>query len=195
MKETDYPFLTDCPRITVVGTTGSGKTTTAARLAQILNIPLIELDSLHWGPNWQERPKAEFQKKVAQALNFPAWVVDGNYSEVHPLTWGQATTLVWLDYDLPVILGQLLWRTLKRVTVHEKLWNNNYETWRGTFFSRDSLFFYIFPSRKRQHATYPQILRQPEYAHLQVLRLRSRRQTARWLSYVQESKKTGNRIL
>ena len=41
-------------RVVVVGTSGSGKTTLASRLAEILSVPHIELDALHWEAHWQE---------------------------------------------------------------------------------------------------------------------------------------------
>jgi adenylate kinase family enzyme len=37
-------------RIAVIGVTGSGKTTFANQLAQILLVPHVELDALHWMP-------------------------------------------------------------------------------------------------------------------------------------------------
>ncbi len=41
-------------RISVVGTSGSGKTTLARDISQLLGIPHVELDYLHWEPNWVE---------------------------------------------------------------------------------------------------------------------------------------------
>ncbi len=51
-------------RIVVVGTTGSGKTTLAGRLAERLNIPHVEQDALNWGSNWTMRPNEEFRAPV-----------------------------------------------------------------------------------------------------------------------------------
>lgn len=43
--------VTTVRRVLVVGRSGSGKTTTARRIAGELGIPHIELDALHWGPD------------------------------------------------------------------------------------------------------------------------------------------------
>jgi len=42
-------------RIVVIGTTGARKSTLAASLAARLDLPPIELDALHWGPQWTPR--------------------------------------------------------------------------------------------------------------------------------------------
>src|SRR5512146_1557183 len=92
------------PRIAVVGVTGCGKTTTAARLARILVAPHIELDALHWQPGWAMVEHEAFRQRVAEVLDPPTWITDGNYRKARDLIWARATTLVWLDYALPVIL-------------------------------------------------------------------------------------------
>lgn len=173
------------PRIVVVGVTGSGKTTTSLRLSRLLNIPHIELDSLHWLPGWVMVETDTFRQSVIEALSGPTWVTDGNYRKARDIIWERATTLVWLDYPLPVILWQLTWRTLKRITTREVLWNGNRETWQGAFFSKDSLFLWALQSYPHFRKQYPQLLGRPEYAHLEVIRSRSRGETERWLQLVE----------
>ena len=174
-------------RIVMVGVTGCGKTTTAIHLSRILAIPHIELDSLHWQPNWVMTERQTFRQLVAQALSGSGWVTDGNYSKARDLIWARATTIVWLDYSLPVILWQLTWRTLKRIITREELWNGNRETLRGAFFSKDSLFLWVLQTYPRYRWTYPHFFASPENTHLQVIHLRSRRETAGWLRQLEES--------
>ena len=176
------PFPDPGERIAVVGVTGSGKTTVAEALAGLYGVPHIELDALHWGPDWQEPPLEVFRQRVSQALEGPAWVADGNYSKVRDVVWGRATTLVWLDYSLPVVYWRLIWRTLERLVTRKKLWNGNRETLRGMLFSRDSLLFYAMPSQRKQRMHYPQILAQTEYSHLQIIQARSPREIDNWLN-------------
>lgn len=168
-------------RIVVVGVTGSGKTTTSQRLSKLLDIPHIELDSLHWLPGWVMMETGAFRESVAKALSGPAWVTDGNYRKARDIIWGRATTLVWLDYSLPVILWQLTRRTLRRIITREVLWNGNRETWRGAFFSKDSLFLWALQSYPKWRKQYPQLLSSRECAHLKVIRLCSRWETDAWL--------------
>ena len=168
-------------RVAVVGTTGSGKTTLAGQISHLLAIPHVELDSLHWEPNWTEAPVEVFRNRVAQALSGTAWVVDGNYSKVRDIVWSRADTIVWLDYSLTVILGQLVRRTVQRIATREELWSGNRESLRTTF-SRESLFLWALRSYRRRQREYPALLARAEYAHLSIVHLRSPREALVWLS-------------
>jgi adenylate kinase family enzyme len=55
-------------RVVVVGTSGSGKTTLARQLAEVLEVPHIELDALHWEPKWTSTPAERMREKVRAAL-------------------------------------------------------------------------------------------------------------------------------
>jgi adenylate kinase family enzyme len=173
-------------RISVVGTTGSGKTTFARELAQRLGVPHVELDALHWEPNWTEAPLEVFRARVDLALRGEAWVIDGNYSKVRDIIWSRADTVVWLDYALPIILWQLLKRTLKRVFIREELWGKNRERFRAQFLSRDSLFLWAISTYRRRRREYPTLFKQPEHVHLAVVHLRSPRAARAWLESVRE---------
>ena len=106
-------------RFAVVGTTGSGKTTVARRISERLSVPHVELDALHWGPDWTPAPLQVFRERTVRALDGDAWVSDGNYGKVRDIVWRRADTVVWLDYALVVILGRLTWRTLRRIFTQE----------------------------------------------------------------------------
>ena len=70
-------------RVSVVGTSGSGKTTFANLLAKELGVHHIELDAINWQANWQglnEQDPDEFRKRVSQAVSNRAWVACGNCS-------------------------------------------------------------------------------------------------------------------
>lgn len=169
-------------RVHVIGTTGSGKTTLAANIAHRLNIPHVELDSLHWEPGWQEAPLNVFSQRVIHALEGDTWTVDGNYSKVRNIVWARADTIIWLDYSLAVILWQLFKRTFKRVFTQEELWNGNKERFGDQFFNRNSLFLWALKTYKRRRREYPQLLNLPEFSHLVVIHHKSPAITRSWLS-------------
>jgi adenylate kinase family enzyme len=168
-------------RIVIIGTTGMGKTTLACRLAALLTYPHIELDALHWGPNWQPAPLDCFRTRVAKTLAGDRWVTDGNYSKVRDIVWRRADTVVWLDYSRAVALLRLTRRTLRRMLTQEVLWNGNRESWRTALFSRDSILRWALKTHGRHRREYPCLFQQPEYDHLLVIQLRSPRMTRHWL--------------
>ena len=168
-------------RVVVIGTTGSGKTTVARQLAQRLGLVHVEIDALHWQAGWQETPHEVLRQRVQQATQGPAWVVDGNYSQLRDILWPRADTVAWLDYAFARVIGQLFRRTLRRTLGREVLWNQNRERFWVQFLSRDSLFLYACQTHWRRRRQYGQLFQQPEQAHLAVVRLHSPRATRQWL--------------
>lgn len=175
------PFPHPGVRIAVVGVTGSGKTTLAARLAEILGLAHIELDGLRFGPDWSEPPDEVFRERVAAALQIPGWVTDGNYSRVRDIIWKQAETIVWLDYPFLTSLWRLLRRSFRRVVLREELWGGNRENLRSLLFEKDALLPWFFKTYPRRRREYPRLLAQPEYSHLRLIRLRTPGQADAWL--------------
>lgn len=169
-------------RAVVVGTTGSGKSVLAQRLATHIDAAYVDLDALYWQAGWQEAPQDIFRARVIEGLQLDRWVVAGNYSKARDLIWSNADTLIWLDYRLPIIMWRLLRRTIQRIVTQEDLWGTgNRETWRTQFFSRDSLFLWVLQSRPRHRREYPLLFQQPEYRHLHVVHFHSPRETEVWM--------------
>jgi adenylate kinase family enzyme len=169
------------PRISVVGTIGSGKTTFARKTSKLLKVPHVELDALHWEPNWIEARNDLFRERVKQSLQGDSWVVDGNYHQVRDIVWSRADTVVWLDYPFRTIITRLVRRTMRRIRTHEQLWNGNQEHIRGLF-TRDSVFLWAVRTYRRRRRQYPILLSRPENSHLTVVRLRSPREATEFLS-------------
>ncbi|NDJ61471.1 MAG: AAA family ATPase [Chloroflexi bacterium] len=167
----------------MTGTPGSGKTTLARQIADRLGLPHIELAAHYWCPNWQPCPPTTFAAQLRTCLATDAWVIDGLYHK--ELTWARADTLIWLDYPLHIVLTRLLRRTIRQIITQERLWGGpNRETWRRAFFSRDSLVWSALFGHHRRRRRDQRRLKQPTYAHLAVIRLRTPAQADRWLATV-----------
>ncbi|HEX7736700.1 MAG TPA: AAA family ATPase [Ktedonobacteraceae bacterium] len=173
-------------RIVVVGTSGSGKTTLARQLGRALGIPAVELDALHWEPNWQTAEAAVLRERVAEALSGEAWVVDGNYNKLRDLTWGRADTVIWLDYNLRVVMSRVIMRTFRRAFSGEELWNGNRERLENALLSKNSIILWALQTHRKNRLRYEQLANQPEYAHLTIVRHRSPRATSVWLAEVSQ---------
>ncbi|MFN8527569.1 MAG: adenylate kinase [Anaerolineae bacterium] len=178
-------------RIVVLGTSGSGKSTFAERLCARLNIPCYDIDVLAWMPGWQQRPREALRARIAEVAAGDRWAVSGNYSTVRDVLWPRADTVIWLDYPLRIVLWRLFRRTLKRVITKENLWGTgNVEQW-SNFFSRDkdtNIFRWALYSHPKHRAEYPIAFQQPEYAHLNVIRLTTPRAADEWLKQFPELK-------
>jgi adenylate kinase family enzyme len=168
-------------RVSVIGVTGSGKTTFAASLARRLQVPHVELDALHWEPNWTMAELDVFRRRVTSHVAADGWVVDGNYSKVRDIVWRRADTVVWLDYSFALTFGRLLRRTLARIHTREELWNGNRERFSDQFLSRESLFVWAIKTHSRYRATFPALLASAAYSHLRVVHLRAPRDAQTWL--------------
>lgn len=169
-------------RVVVLGETSAGKTTFSRALAEALQMPVIELDALFWGPGWTPTPRDQFRERVAAAAAGDAWVIDGSYSGARDLVWPRADTIVWLDPPFPVLLWRLFLRTNRRILTREKLWNGNRERVDNAYFSRSSLYVWLFGTHGRHQREWPLALGQ--HPHLRVVRFRSSREAARWLERV-----------
>ncbi len=173
-------------RVSVVGTTSSGKTTLGRTLAARLRFPCVELDAINWGPHWTPLDHETFRARVAAAITGQAWVVDGNYggAGVRDVVWERADTVVWLDYAFRVVLWRLLVRTIRRAVTREELWSGNRESLRTVFLSRDSIFVWLLRTYWRRRRQFGAAQTDPAYAHLRWIRLGSPREAERWLASV-----------
>ena len=171
-----HPF-----RISVIGTSGAGKTTVSTEIARRLNIQHVELDALYWRQGWTGTPVHEFRALVEAATTGDAWVVDGNYRRVRDIVWRRAELVVWLDLPFKTVFWRTLWRTVQRRVTRQKLWNNNVERL-DALLGPDSLPFWVIKTYWRRRKEYPVLLSKPEYAHLQVIRLKSIDDVTEWLN-------------
>ncbi|MFT4622514.1 MAG: adenylate kinase family enzyme [Myxococcota bacterium] len=166
-------------RFSVVGTTGSGKSTVACALAAHLGVPHIELDAFQHEADWVQAPPAVFAQRVEASTAAESWVMDGNYSAARELAWPAADVVVWLDLPLSTVLRQLTRRTWKRLSTREVLWNGNREQL-SAHLGWDGLFLWALRSHRRNRRRYSVVGQTPETAHLTLVRLRGRRAVDAW---------------
>jgi adenylate kinase family enzyme len=163
-------------RFVVVGTTGTGKSTVAAALAETRGVPHVELDALHWEPEWVEAEDDVFRARVRDALTAATrgWVVDGNYLEkVEDVVWPAADTIVWLDLPFRIVITRLSRRTGRRLRTREELWSGNRER-PSSLVTRDSIILWAMRTHRSNRVRFGGRRRDPAYAHLEFVRLRTR---------------------
>jgi adenylate kinase family enzyme len=173
-------------RIVIIGVSGAGKTTLARQLASHLNVPHIELDALHWEPNWNEAETDVFRARVGKAIDAArdGWTACGNYRKAQDLIWPGADTIIWLDYPMREVFTRCFVRTMRRWWEQQALWNGNRERLWTQFFSRESILLWVINTWRMRRREYAKVLRSDVCRHLRVLRFASPEQTEAWLARV-----------
>ena len=166
-------------RVLVAGTSGSGKSTVAARIAAALDVSYVELDSLYHGPGWVPRPS--FVADVEAFIARPAWVTEWQYREVRARLAERADLLVWLDPPRSRVMSQMIRRTVVRRIRRQHLWNGNYEPPLRTIFTDpEHMIRWAWTSHRK---TGPRVLAAiEERPDLPVVRLRTRADIDSWLA-------------
>lgn len=143
-------------RILLYGVTGSGKSTAALRLGQVLGLPVhLVDDEIGWLPGWTNRPDDEMRELAAKIAAEPRWILDSAYGTFRHIVLARTQVIVGLDYPRRLSLSRVTRRTARRVVTRESVCNGNTESVRQLF-SRDSIVAWHFRSfagkRDRMHA-------------------------------------------
>jgi adenylate kinase family enzyme len=173
-------------RINIIGTSGSGKTSFGKELAEILDIPFIEMDAIFWGPNWTPMAKEKFRSQLDQALQGDNWVLDGNYTQASmPIKWARVEIVIWLDFSFPRTLHQALSRAIQRVFSQQEIWpgTGNRESLR-MLFSRDSIVLWTITSYHPKRKKIEALMNDPAYQYIHFHQVRSPREAAKLLEVV-----------
>ena len=128
-------------RINIVG--GGGKTSLAKALSSKYGYQNIELDALHFLPNWVERSAEDFQHQLEISIRNAgdSWIVDGNYFTKLDCPSSKVDMFIWIDLPWRVMFRRTFIRSLKRMIDRTQICGNNFESW-SKFFSTDSLWWW-----------------------------------------------------
>ena len=181
-------------RIQIVGNSNSGKSTTAERLAEILDFDLVELDRINWQPNWvalNETDPEEFSRRIQSATDGEGWGAAGSYSRfTRPVFWSRLHTVVWLDMPLDLLVRRVLVRSWRRWRSRELLWGTNYERfwpqlklWNKQDSFLGGLLSVHFARRRKMLET----IHGPAWSHIRFLRVRSVRDLESLLKSLESS--------
>ena len=176
-------------RVSVVGSTGAGKSTLARAIATRLGVPFVELDGFMHQAGWQPRPDSEFMDDVDKATSGSGWVVDGNYRRfvIEGPVWQRADTVVWLDVPRRTVMRQVIARTIRRALTREELWNGNREPL-SNFVSldpADNVILWAWVKYDEFVQRYLDAMADPRWQRITFVRLRSHSAANRWLESIQ----------
>lgn len=165
-------------RVSVVGSSGSGKTRVAKEISSTLGVPALELDEIYHQAGWTPLPDDEFRARVVEFAEQGRWVIDGNYNSHGALdaVWQRADTVVWLDPPKWLVMWQVTARTLRRAATREELWNGNREPWSNLYHPdpEENVIRWAWTRFDSRRARYEERMREARWSHLEFIRLCSR---------------------
>lgn len=100
-------------RISIIGGSGTGKTTLANNLGKELHLPIYHLDSLNYFANWEERDKQERDKIIQSKIAEDKWIIDGTYRSTLEQRLKASDLVIYLDYSSIAQIKGVMTRWLK----------------------------------------------------------------------------------
>lgn len=173
-------------RISVVGATGSGKTSLARELAERLDLPICELDQLRRDTVVGGLSAQTFQSRVAEIAQRDAWIIDGHYRDVRHLIWSRAEAVVWLNYPLRIVALRLMGRFRQKRRARAFGADQSSEPRAAARLVADEGASWTrrlgrLVRTLRERSVYGRLLRSAEYRGVRTIELRSLEATRQWL--------------
>jgi adenylate kinase family enzyme len=100
-------------RVAILGRGGAGKSVLAQNLSSILDLPVIELDSIFWQPGLRPTPEPQWEEIQRELVARDRWIIDGDlgpYDTGLGLRLRAAETVIVLDFPL----WRCVWQALRR---------------------------------------------------------------------------------
>ena len=104
----------DYNKIILVGSSGSGKSWLAKRIAELTGYPLTHLDNEFWKLEWVETPKPEWSARLQELISGEQWIIDGNYKSTMDVRYAAADLVIFLDISRFVCLWSFFKRAGKK---------------------------------------------------------------------------------
>ena len=163
-------------KIILVGSSGSGKSWFAKRIAELTNYPLYHLDVEFWQPNWVMPPKEWRIARQQEMIIGEQWIIEGNYNSTMELRYVAADLVIFMDINRWVCMWAAARRTgKKRSDLPEYLEESSP-------FSKEFLAFckWIWQYPKDGRKTVMDLY--GKYPNTAFLQVQSRREVRKWLS-------------
>src|SRR5262245_10501257 len=177
----NFAKLSEFKRINVIGTSGSGKSTFARRISELLEAPYCEMDQLFWKPYWTESSDDELLAKIRDATAGEKWVLDGNYTRTTPEKWKRVQLVIWLDLSFVRTIFRVTKRAIHQAITREELWTEteNRGSLAKAFLSKESIIWFAIRTHRPNKPKYSTVLNsQDRYPHITFVRLTSPKEMA-----------------
>lgn len=106
-------MLKSMNKISIIGGSGTGKTTLSNNLGRMLDLPVYHIDGMNYEPNWVERDKQERDKMILEKVAQDKWVIDGTYNATLKQRLDSSEFVIFLDYSSFARIKGVLQRATK----------------------------------------------------------------------------------
>lgn len=106
-------MIKNAKKISIIGGSGTGKTTLTNNLGRDLNLPIYHIDGIHHKENWEIRDKKERDKKILEIVEKNEWIIDGTYTSTLKQRLNKSDLIIYLDYSTFSQLKGILGRYIK----------------------------------------------------------------------------------
>jgi adenylate kinase family enzyme len=107
-------------RVVILGRGASGKSTLARCLGEITQLPVIELDTVFWGPGLVATSRDQWVVVQERLVAEDGWIMDGDLGpyDVVEIRLRAADTIIFLDFSLV----RCAWRAARRSRERADFW-------------------------------------------------------------------------
>ncbi len=167
-------------KIAITGTPGSGKTTLAVQLSQLLGLPLHHLDRHLFLPDGIKRDKLTFRKIQEKLIKEPKWIIEGCGTTSLEVRYSKADLVFFLN--LPRLL--CLWRIFKRFLFERHKHPDTPEGCQKVFTFELIRYIWTF-SKKKSPGIYALKTKYPKVSFFEI---RSSKEVALFLNLLKQTK-------
>lgn len=106
------------PKIFIIGSVGSGKTTLAKRLSRELNINCYELDNVTWERNLSGNDRRRTNKEILaifeKIINQKNWIIENVGKDIYSMAYKRADTIIYIDLPKRILYKRIIYRWIKQ---------------------------------------------------------------------------------
>ena len=106
-------MLKNINKISIIGGSGTGKTTLSESLSKDLNLPVYHIDGIHHLKNWKVRDTNERDKIIIDLIKKEKWIIDGTYHSTLQARLEKSDLIIYLDYSTLAQVKGALGRFIK----------------------------------------------------------------------------------